>query len=91
MSGERLFTTVAAAREIEAAVSPDDIARLARRGLVPALRVGRRWLLTAAAVRQAETLLGGGPAAPRRTELVLVGSTGAWPLNPRKGRHDEAR
>jgi excisionase family DNA binding protein len=57
MDPTRRFTTVAAARAMTFPVSPDDIARLARTGRIPASRVGRRWLLTAAAVQQARALL----------------------------------
>jgi hypothetical protein len=57
MDPARHFTTLAAARAMAFPVSPDDIARLARTGRIPARRVGRRWLLTAAAVQQARALL----------------------------------
>jgi excisionase family DNA binding protein len=58
MGPERRFTTLAAARAMAFPVSPDEIARLARTGRIPARRVGRRWLLTAAAVQEARELLG---------------------------------
>jgi hypothetical protein len=77
MGGESLFTTIEAAREIETPVSPDDIARLARKGLIPAVRVGRRWLLTAAAVRQVRTVLGRDITGPRPVDLVLVSDESA--------------
>jgi hypothetical protein len=49
-------------------VSPDDIARLAREKRIPARRVGRRWQLTAAAVREARRLLGAEARAQRPAE-----------------------
>jgi len=58
MNPKQRFTTLAAARSMAFPVSPDDIARLARTGRIPASRVGRRWLLTAAAVQEARELLG---------------------------------
>jgi hypothetical protein len=77
MGDEPRFTTIEAAREIETPVSPDEIARLARRGLIPAVRVGRRWLLTAAP-RQARAVLGPDTTAPRHVDLVLVSDESAW-------------
>jgi excisionase family DNA binding protein len=51
------FTTVAAAHVMGFPVSPDEIARLAQKGVIPAVRVGKQWRLTAAAVQEARRLL----------------------------------